>query len=131
MNGLIRVTTEDVNLSSNNASYYVMQAVELGVYPKFTLTAKSTDVLKDSSYNYLYATQYEKQKDKLRSVYDRCKAAWDSIGAMEITDHTILQENVFRTDYASGAWVITNYNLHSVTVDNQEIAALGYRIIKE
>ena len=131
MNGLIQVTTEDVNLSSNNDSYYVLQAVELGVYPKFTLTARSTDVLKDSSYNYLYATQYEKQKDKLRSVYDRCRAAWDSIGAMEITDHTILQENVFRTDYASGAWVITNYNLHSVTVDNQEIAALGYRIIKE
>lgn len=130
MNGLTAVTTENVNMSSYDYKYYVLQSVELGEYPKFTLTAKNVDLLKDSSYAYYYATEYSKQKDIINKVYSECKTAWDEIGTMEITNHTILQDNVFRTDYAKGVSVITNYNLHSVDVDGKEIAALGYLIIQ-
>jgi hypothetical protein len=131
MNGLIQVTTEDVNMSSKNCAYYILQAVELGVYPKFTLTAKSDDILKDSAYDYYYATEYAKQKDTISQVYSACKSAWDEIGTMQITNHTILQDNVFCTEYASGVSVITNYNLEPVAVDGKEIPALGYLLVKE
>lgn len=130
MNGLVQVTTEDVNMSSYEASYYVLQSVELGVYPKFTLTAKSVDALKDSAYSYYYATEYEKQKETMNQVYQTCKEAWEKIGTMQITNHQILENNVFRTDYESKVSVITNYNLHSVVVDGKEIAALGYIILE-
>ncbi|MDF2869278.1 MAG: hypothetical protein K0R05_853 [Anaerocolumna sp.] len=128
MNGLAQVTTENVNMSSNNPAYYVLQAVELGVYPKFTLTAKSDDILQESAYSYYYATEYEKQKDTINQVYEACKTAWEEIGDMEITGHKILGDNVFSTEYASGVKVITNYNLHSVNVNGSEIPALGYII---
>jgi hypothetical protein len=131
MNGLIGVTTENVNMSTYSPAYYVLQAVELGVYPKFTLTAKNDDVLKDSAYSYLYSTQYSSLKNKINQVYSECENAWNEIGTMEIVDHSMLQEKVFRTQYASGVSVITNYNLHSVTVDGQEIPAEGYLIVKE
>ena len=131
MNGLTEVTTENVNMSSDSYAYYILQSVELGVYPKFTLTAKTDDILKDSSYAYYFATEYSKQKDIINKVYAECKTAWDEIGTMEITNHTILQDNVFRTEYATGVSVITNYNLHSVVVDGKEIAALGYLLVQE
>lgn len=131
MNGLTQPTTENVNMSSDNYAYYILQSVELGVYPKFTLTYENDDVLKDSSYNYLYATEYGKQKEIINEVYSSCNEAWSKIKTMEITNHTILQDNVFRTDYASGVSVITNYNLHSVEVDGTKIAALGYIIIQD
>lgn len=128
MNGLVQITTENVNMSSENPAYYVLQSVELGVYPKFTLSAKSDDILQETAYSYYYATEYRKQKDTIRQVYSQCKAAWEKIGTMEITGHKILSDNVFCTEYASGARVITNYNLHSVVVDGSEIPALGFII---
>lgn len=131
MNGLTQITTENVNMSSDSYAYYVLQSVELGVYPKFTLTYNNDDVLKDSSYNYYYATEYSKQKDIINEVYQACNEAWSKIKTMEITNHTILADNVFRTDYASGVSVITNYNLHPVVVNDMEIAALGFSIIQE
>lgn len=131
MNGLVNITTENVNMSSKNQSYYILQSVELGAYPKFSLTAKNVDVIKDSAYGYLYATEYAKQKEILLQVYSECKAVWDEIGTMEITGHTILMEKVYRTDYAQGASVITNYNMFPVVVDGKEIPAQGYLIIHE
>ncbi len=128
MNGLVQVTTENVNMSSENPAYYVLQSVELGVYPKFTLSAKSDDVLQETAYSYYYATEYQKQKDTIQKVYSHCKDTWEKIGTMEITGHKILSDNVFCTEYASGAKVITNYNLHSVVVDGSEIPALGFII---
>ncbi len=128
MNGLVQVTTENVNMSSENPAYYVLQSVELGVYPKFTLSAKSDDILQETAYSYYYATEYQKQKDTIQKVYSQCKDAWEKIGTMEITGHKILSDNVFCTEYASGAKVITNYNLHSVVVDGSEIPALGFII---
>ncbi len=128
MNGLVQVTTENVNMSSENPAYYVLQSVELGVYPKFTLSAKSDDILQETAYSYYYATEYQKQKDTIQKVYSQCKNAWEKIGTMEITGHKILSDNVFCTEYASGARVITNYNLHSVVVDGSEIPALGFII---
>lgn len=130
MNGLTQVTTENVNMSSQSNAYYVLQAVELGVYPKYTLSAKSVDVLKETKYDNYYATEYAKQKDSIHQVYEECKAAWEQIGTMEITGHTILEDKVYRTQYATGVTVITNYNLHPVTVDGNEIAGLGYLLIK-
>ncbi|MGF7142765.1 hypothetical protein HNQ56_001183 [Anaerotaenia torta] len=128
MNGIIQATTENVNMSSRSYSYYVLQAVELGVIPKFTLTAKSSDVLQQTAYSYYYATEFQKQKDIISRVYAECKEAWDQIGTMEITNHSILAENVFLSEYASGISVITNYNLHPVTVEGSELSALSYRI---
>jgi len=49
MNGIIEFTTEDVNNNSLDERYYLLQALELGAYPKFVLSSKSIDVLKDSN----------------------------------------------------------------------------------
>ncbi len=131
MNGLIDYTTEDVNLSSRNPAYFVLQAAETGAYPKFTVTAKNVDVLRDSDYSYLYSVQYPLIRDKIRAVYEECSEIRSRIGTNEITGHECLGDGVYRTTYATGAEVTVNYNLYEVTLeDGNTIGAESY-LIKE
>lgn len=131
MNGLIDYTTEDVNLSSKNAAYFVLQAAELGSYPKFLLTWENVDVLKDSDFNYLFSAQYSLLKEKLEEVYLECAAIRSQVGTAEITGHEVLGQGVYRTTYASGAQVTVNYNLYDVTLqDGTVLPAEGY-LVKE
>lgn len=128
LNGLTIAATKNVNMSAKSPEYYILQAVELAMYPKFTLTAKSVDVLKNGAYSYLYSTEYGSLKDTIDKVYQAVTQAYSQIGTMEIKNHYQLTENVFCTEYATGVSVITNYNLEEVTIDGQMIEALSYQI---
>jgi hypothetical protein len=131
MNGLTKYTTQDVNMSSKSPEYYVLQSVELASYPKFTITSKSTDILRNTNYSYLYSTQYKELKETINDVYTKCESARAEIGSNEITNHERLSDNVFETTYANGVKTIVNYNLFAVQLDDGiQIDALGFRIIK-
>lgn len=131
MNGLVDYTTENVNLSSKNPAYFVLQAAELGSMPKFILTYKNVDVLKDTDYNYLFSAQFSLQEEKIKSIYEECSSIRDQIGTGEITGHEVLQDGVYRTTYGNGVQVMVNYNLYNVTLsDGTELPAEGY-LIKE
>lgn len=129
MNGLIDYTTEDVNISSRNPAYFVLQSAETGAYPKFIVTAKNVDVLQDSDYSYLYSVQYPLIKDKIDEVYRECSEIRSKIGTSEITGHECLAEGVYRTTYATGVQVTVNYNLYDVTLeDGRSIGAEDYLV---
>lgn len=130
LNGLTIETTENVNMSTKSPDYYVLQAVELAMYPKFTLTAKNVDVLKNGAYSYLYSTEYSKLKQTIDQVYQKVAEAFTQIGSSKIVDHYRLADQVFCTEYESGVSVITNYNLKDVTVNGQTLEALSYRLEK-
>lgn len=129
MNGLIDHTTEDVNISSRNPAYFVLQSAETGAYPKFIMTAKNVDVLQNSDYSYLYSVQYPLIRDKIDAVYRECSEIRSQIGTSEITGHECLADGVYRTTYATGVQVTVNYNLYDVTLeDGATIGAEGYLV---
>ena len=131
MNGLIDYTTENVNLSSRNAAYFVLQAAELGSSPKFILTCKNVDVLKNSDFSYLFSAQFELQEEKIKAIYQECSAVREQIGTNEIAGHEVIEDGVYRTVYANGVEVLVNYNLYDVTLsDGTVLQAEGY-LIKE
>lgn len=131
LNGLMEYTTLDVNISKESLDYYVLQAVEVGSYPKFKVTYKKEDVLKDSEYTNLINTNFETLKPRIIEVYGKFEYAFSQIGTTEIIDHVILQNNVFETTYKNGVKVITNYNLDDVTLQNGVVvSSMGYKIIK-
>jgi len=131
LNGLIEFTTENVNMSSKSVDYYILQAVELGAYPKFTITRESVDILKDTPYSYYYSTEYDNWKDTIKEVYDECRDARERIGTGKIINHKMIMERVYQTDYEGGVSVITNYNLRPVNVGGYTIEPLGYVITGE
>lgn len=131
MNGMISYTTEDVNLSSKNAEYFILQAAELGSYPKFIVTYKNVDVLKNSDYSYLFSAQYSLQEEKIRAVYEECVSVRSQIGTDEIIGHEVLEDGVYQTTYGNGTVALVNYNLYDVTLaDGTCLPAEGY-LVKE
>lgn len=131
LNGLISYTTENVNLSSKNKEHYILQMAELQAWPKFYITAKSVNALKDTAYNYLYSVSYDNYQDEIKEVYDTCVNISNRIGTNEITDHKVLQEQVFETTYANGTKVIVNYNLYDVTLQDGTVLLAEDYLIKE
>ncbi len=129
LNGICGYTTENANMSSKGMDYYLLQGVELGSLPKFMISAKSVDVLQNSSYSYLYSMQYDDWKDEIKEVYEKFKDAMAQIGTNEIVNHQMLAKNVFCTEYASGAKVIVNYNKTKVDLNGKTIEAMGCLII--
>ena len=129
MNGLVDYTTKNVNISSRNPAYFVLQAAELGSIPKYILTAKAVTTLKNTDYHYLYAAQYDLLKEDIRAMYAQIAEIRSKIGTSEIAGHTCLAEEVYKTTYANGVEVIVNYNLHSVELeDGTVLEAESYRI---
>ncbi len=129
MNGLCEYTTEDVNISSKNPAYFVLQAAELASYPKYILTAKPVTTLKNTDYHYLYAAQYDLLKDDIKAMYAEIAEIRSKIGTNEIVGHTCLANKVYKTTYANGVEVTVNYNLHSVELlDGTVLDAESYRI---
>ena len=130
LNGVMEYTTTSANNNSDPASYYLMQAVETGAQPKFTISAKNVDVLKDSKYSYFFSIQYDLMKDEIKGVYDKFAEAMDVIGTAEIVNHTMLAQDVFLTEYANGTKVVTNYTFDAFDYNGTEVAADNYLIWK-
>ncbi|MDE7298183.1 MAG: hypothetical protein K2N94_05065, partial [Lachnospiraceae bacterium] len=118
MNGLVDYTTENVNISSKNPAYFVLQAAELGSYPKYILTSESVTKLKYTDYHYLLSAQYDLLKDDIKAMYTKIADIRSKIGTNEIAGHACLAERVYRTTYANGVEVIVNYNLYSVELED-------------
>ncbi len=118
MNGLVDYTTENVNISSKNPAYFVLQAAELGSYPKYILTSEPVAKLKYTDYHYLFSAQYDLLKDDIKAMYAQIADIRSKIGTNEITGHVCLADKVYKTTYANGVEVIVNYNLHSVELED-------------
>ncbi len=132
MNGLTKYTTLNVNESSSGRAYYLLQALELGSAPKYKITYKSVDRLKESNYSELFSTQYSLNADNIKAMSTEINEAFAKIGTTEIVGHKILDEKVFETTYATGVKVVTNYNMLPVNVEGYgEIKAEGYLIVTD
>lgn len=130
MNGLIEYTTVNVNETGLSEDYFLLQAVELGSYPKYTLTYKNIDVLKNTNHGDFVSREYQTLQDEIKFMYQRYQEAYEQIQSREIINHQILEQNVFETTYANGVRVVTNYNQMPVIIQNVEIPAWGFQIIQ-
>lgn len=130
MNGLVEYTTLNVNMSKESSSYYLLQALEVGSYPKFTISATNQDVLKDSQYREYLSIDYSTLKPEIEELYGEYTKAFEEIGTTEITNHRLLEAGVFETEYANGTKVIVNYNPYQVHIQGYNLDSVSYEIIK-
>lgn len=130
LNGMMEYTTTTANNNSDPAKLYLMQAIETGAQPKFLISAKNVDELKDSTYSYYFSVQYDFLKDDIKMVYDAYTEAMEQIGTAQIADHTMLAQDVFLTEYANGTKVISNYTLYEFDYNGTTIKAKDYLILK-
>ncbi|MDR0554185.1 MAG: DUF5696 domain-containing protein [Treponema sp.] len=129
MNGLVRYTTLDANMSGGDMDYFLLAALETGSAIKFHITAKNADALKYTEHTEFLSTGYEARKDDIKEIVRRWQEAFCRINSMEIVNHETLADKVYRTTYGNGVSVTVNYN--SFAVGREEggtIPPLGYVI---
>ena len=130
MNGITKYTTLNINESSTGKAYYLLQALELGSMPKYKITYKSVDRLKENNYSELYSTEYKHNSENIKAMAETVAKEFAKIGTTEITGHKILGEKVFETTYATGVKVVVNYNTLPADVEGYgTIDAEGYVIV--
>ncbi len=130
MNGITEYTTLNVNMAQSSPEYFMLQAVELGSMPQYTVAAEKVDELLKAGVSEYYSVTYNDIKDDMLRFYDEYKKVRAEIGSAEITDHKTLSENVFETTYAGSVKVLVNYNLYDVVIDGITVEAQGYHIMK-
>lgn len=131
LRGLTGVVGQDVNLNSRSLEYYLLQAAELGMGVKYTVTAQNPDVLKSSHFESLYAAYWEEWKDEILAAADRCSELTALIGGQQITNHVILAKDVFETTYENGVRVITNYTALPYESADGVVEAGTYLLVQE
>ena len=110
LSGLTNVVGLDVNLSSRDLAYHLLQAAELGVSVKYTVSAQNPDVLKSSHFEAMYAIHWDAWQEEILSAADTCAQLREVIGGKGIVNHEMLKPQVFKTTYEGGVTVITNYS---------------------
>lgn len=131
LNGLTTLVGQDVNLNSRSLNYYLLQAAELGMGVKYTVTAQNPDILKSSHFEAVYAAYWEEWKDEILQAAQTCADLRAVIGGQQITNHVLLQENVFETTYENGVRVITNYTALPYESADGVVEAGTYLLVQE
>ena len=129
MNGITEYTTLDVNGSGSSPETFLLQALELGSIPKFSVIAEKPDVLMESRISAYYAAAYETVAPSIKSLYAAYKEAFSRIGTKEIAGHETLLPGVYRTTYGNGVQVLVNYNAYGVSVGEETLEPCGYAIL--
>ncbi len=131
LQGLTRLVGQDVNLNSRALDYYLMQAAELGVGVKYTVTTQNPDILKSSHFESIYAAYWTEWKDEILQAAEKCAELRAVIGGQQITGHEILADNVFQTTYENGVRVITNYTALPYESASGVVEAGTYLLVQE
>ena len=131
LHGLTQVVGQDVNHNSRSLDYYLMQAAELGMSVKYTVSAQNPDILKSSHFESLYAADWNEWKDEILKAADKCAELRAVIGGQQIVNHVMLQEDVFQTTYENGVVVISNYTALPYESASGVVEAGTYLLIQE
>ncbi len=111
-----------VNLSSNTTNA-ILNAVEYGVYPSFTLSAEFDKKLIDSYSDEIFSSAYTETSKKL--ICDTVKKTaklYNAIGNSEIISH-IKNGTISTTEYANGIVIYVNYGNKTVDVSGVTVNA--------
>ncbi len=131
LSGLTQLVGQDVNLNSRSVDYYLLQAAELGMGVKYTVSYKNPDVLKNSHFESLYAASWTQWQEEIIGTAKKLEELREAIGSHVITNHVMLSEDVFETTYESGVRIITNYTCHPYESADGVVAPQTYLMVKE
>ena len=110
LSGLTTVVSTDVNLSSRSLESQLLQAAELGVSLKYTVSYQNPDVLKSSHFESLYAIHWATWQNEILTAAQALDELCEAIGGRAIVNHEMLAPQIFRTTYEGDVVVVTNYS---------------------
>ncbi len=127
LHGYVQMTTDSINLSETPKKS-MLKAIETGCIPKYTFIFGDPSVLIGTEYSDLFNISVDDWYEKIVDEYKQNADVFSKIGSLEVVSHTMLEKNVYLTEYEDGTKIIVNYNDVAKTVNGVEIEAMGYKI---
>lgn len=115
--GYLTYSGDAVNLYYADDSDY-LHLIENGAAPYCIVTAQNSEKLRNTEQSGLFSVDFDYLEPTLKERYRTVKEALDGNFGVPIIKHECLQNNVFRTEFSSGAYVIVNYNNQPIALSN-------------
>jgi hypothetical protein len=129
LHGYIEYAGSALNMADDQAiQAHILKALEIGSNLNYSWFYANPSAVKDTEYNYLYASNFVNWIDEAEAAYEEVNAVLRQVRTKAIIDHKKLGKGVFATTYEGGTQVIVNYNNYSVNAEGDLIEAMGYRM---
>lgn len=117
------------NLSDVAGRPYLLRMLETGCVPYFVVTHSPSSDMKNTSFDYYFATTYSGIRDEILELYSEVSQISGDLWSQEIVGHEVIMPEVFRTTYEDGTTIIVNYRVTPVEVNGVTIPAEDYLVI--
>ncbi len=131
ISGSVPATGQVINLAGN-VKDEMLKAVETGTGLSFKWIYEENTSLREmegSSAEKMYSLNYKEWIDTATEFYKDASVRLEKVWGKAIVGHSILANNVTRTDWENGVSAIVNYNETEVTVGEYTIPANDYLVI--
>jgi len=113
--GTVAYTTVPGNMRDNYEDEF-LRAIEYGALPFFRMTYAESRVLKRTSYQSLYSSQFAVWKDRIVEEYEQFNQL-AAVYHLPIVNHERIADGVYATTYENGTKVTVDYNEQRFSVE--------------
>ena len=129
LHGLVRYAAPSINMSAD-PNEAVLKAIETGSELSFTWIYEDPTILRNTSLNTLFASDYRLWLDFAGESYRKAAAALESVSGLQMTGHRRLADEVYETTYENGTRVLVNYGGAAFTTEEGlSVGAENYLLI--
>ncbi|MBP3237594.1 MAG: hypothetical protein J6M24_00695 [Lachnospiraceae bacterium] len=133
IHGYINYAGYPINLSADTTTVEnILECIEYGASPHFTLSYKDATTMKYTSINNLYATNYVNWVDEACDIYREVNNALAPVTKASVIRHDILDGNnkIKKITYDNGVVIYVNYSDDSVATSDGTIGPKNYMVVK-
>ena len=129
LHGYVDYALEPSNTEGRGRDYF-LKVLEYGAGLQYWFTEKGTDQLKDTEFNYLYATRFDDYAETAAAEYQELASVLGPLQDKEMTGHRWIKDTLAETSYSDGTRILVNYDEVALTVDGNTIPAKGWYVVK-
>lgn len=127
ISGMIPYSSNAGNLT-HDLEIQKLQWIEYGALPYFRLTYEDAVLLKETDYNGLFSSTFDKWEERVVEVYTEFKENFSSVYGLQMTLHEVLDDGVVQIGYEDGTMIYLNYNSEDYKAEDFIIPAKSYYI---
>lgn len=127
IHGSISYSGEAFNLMDDDLDDdFVLNCIEYGIAPRFTLSYKDPSKMKYTSSADKYSVLYTTWIDKAKEMYGNINEALKDVDGSAMINHEKLDNGLIKVDYENGKTIYINKTSQDITVDGNTVKAKNY-----
>jgi len=130
VSGRIPYSTEGAGNLSYDLQTQKLKWVEFGAIPFFNLSYESALNLRDTNYDGMFSSTYDDWETIMVDTYKEFQENLSCVYGEQMTEHTVLTDDLIRVKYANGVAIYINYSDTEGSADNVAVPAKSYVVVR-